>query len=145
MNNKNKKALLKSELEHMEGVFRLAPSWVPRSFMIPGKRLKLHPDDLYAYGKERGGINERWFASTTKADNGPLTNEDESLSYIVIEKDGETIEILLKDAIELIGEKILGKAVMDKFGGWTVLTKFFDNEGPIPFHIHQMDKHAANV
>ena len=28
------------------GVLRLEPSWVPRTFMIPGRRLKLHPDDL---------------------------------------------------------------------------------------------------
>ena len=28
------------------GILRLEPSWVPRSFMHPGRRLKLHPDDL---------------------------------------------------------------------------------------------------
>ena len=32
------------------GILRLEPCWVPRSFMIPGRRLKLHPDDLYALG-----------------------------------------------------------------------------------------------
>ena len=53
------------------GLLRLEPSWVPRSFMIPGERLKLHPNDLYACGAQRGGINERWFSSTTNADNGP--------------------------------------------------------------------------
>ena len=53
------------------GIFRLMPNWVPRSFCIPGKRLKLHPDDYYAFGANRGGIDERWFSSTTKADNGP--------------------------------------------------------------------------
>ena len=55
------------------GILRLEPCWVPRSFMIPGRRLKLHPDDLYAFGAHRGGINERWFSSTTKASNGPAT------------------------------------------------------------------------
>ncbi len=54
-------------------MLRLEPSWVPRSFMIPGERLKLHPNDLYALGGHRGGINERWFSSTTNADNGPGT------------------------------------------------------------------------
>jgi len=52
------------------GVLRLEPCWVPRSFMHPGRRLRLHPDDLYAFGAHRGGINERWFSSTTNADNG---------------------------------------------------------------------------
>ena len=41
--------------------------------MQPGRRLRLHPDDLYALGAHRGGINERWFSSTTNADNGPGT------------------------------------------------------------------------
>jgi hypothetical protein len=48
-----------------EGILRLAPAWVPRVFCIPGKRIKLHPADLYAFGAHRGGIDERWFSSTT--------------------------------------------------------------------------------
>ena len=32
------------------GLLRLEPSWVPRTFMFPGRRLRLHPDDLYALG-----------------------------------------------------------------------------------------------
>ena len=61
-------------LEQGEGILRLAPTWVPRSFCIPGKRIKLHPADTYAFGAHRGGIDERWLASTTMADNGPLTS-----------------------------------------------------------------------
>lgn len=37
----------------------LAPTWVPRSFCRPGKRIKLHPDDYYVFGLERGGVDER--------------------------------------------------------------------------------------
>ena len=65
--------MIRKVFEQGEGVLRLAPTWVPRSFCIPGKRLKLHPADLYTYGAVRGGIDERWLASTTKADKGPLT------------------------------------------------------------------------
>ena len=32
---------------------------------MPGRRLKLARQDLYALGAHRGGIDERWFASTT--------------------------------------------------------------------------------
>ena len=63
-------------------------AWVPRSFMIPGRRLKLHPDDLYAFGGHRGGINERWFSSTTNAANGPGTPPDEGLSYVHVDGAG---------------------------------------------------------
>ena len=58
-----------AELSRTGGLLRLAPAWVPRSFLQPGLRIKLHPDDTYAYGLNRGGIDERWFASTTPTAN----------------------------------------------------------------------------
>ncbi|HMO36909.1 MAG TPA: hypothetical protein PKA06_12785 [Gemmatales bacterium] len=60
---------VKAVLEAGEGIVRLAPTWVPRSFLTPGRRLKLHPADIYALGAHRGGIDERWFSSTTPAAN----------------------------------------------------------------------------
>ena len=60
-------ALIKQALSGSGGILRLAPTWVPRSFLMPGRRLKLHPADLYALGAQRGGIDERWFSSTTPA------------------------------------------------------------------------------
>lgn len=129
------------------GIVRLAPCWVPRSFLMPGGRLKLHPDDIYALGSHRGGIDERWFSSTTNADNGPGTPEDEGLAYIVIENNGGVSpkKVLLREAIEKIGDEFLGPDVMSEYGGWNVLCKFFDNLGPIPHHMHQMDEHAKRV
>src|SRR5215467_7666513 len=121
------------------GILRLEPCWVPRSFMIPGRRLRLHPDDLYAFGGNRGGINERWFSSTTKASNGPLTTEDEGLSYVVTNS-GE--KFLLKDAVDEAGDLLLGADVMAREKGWNILCKFFDNMGPIPHHMHQDDEFA---
>lgn len=53
-------------LEAGEGILRLAPTWVPRVYLQPGRRLKLDQRDLYAYGAHRGGIDERWFGSTTR-------------------------------------------------------------------------------
>jgi hypothetical protein len=65
----NTKTLVENELSRTGGLLRLAPNWVPRSFLQPGLRIKLHPDDTYAYGANRGGIDERWFGSTTEAAN----------------------------------------------------------------------------
>lgn len=123
------------------GILRLEPNWVPRSFMVPGRRLRLHPDDLYAYGGHRGGINERWFASTTKAANGPETGEFEGLSFV---RHANGSRFLLKDAIEVAGDDLLGSA-MAREGGWNLLCKFFDNMGPIPHHMHQSDEFAKLV
>ena len=123
--------LLRSALSSGEGVLRLAPAWVPRSFLMPGGRLKLHPSDIYALGAHRGGIDERWFSSTTNADNGPGTPDDEGLSYIVASNDAPgPRKVLLKTAVEEIGDEILGSDVMSAHGGWNVLCKFFDNLGP---------------
>ena len=129
-------------LNRSAGVLRLEPSWVPRSFMHPGRRLRLHPDDLYACGAQRGGINERWFSSTTNADNGPGTPADEGLSYIRL-PDGQ--RLLLKAAVDAAGDLLLGAAVMEREKGWNLLCKFFDNMGPIPHHLHQRDEHAQRV
>lgn len=141
----NSSKVVEKALEQGKGVFRLFPNWVPRSFCIPGKRLKLHPDDYYAFGAHRGGIDERWFASTTKADNGPETLPDEGLSYIYF-KDGRKEEkVLLKEAIDIMGNDILGTDVMKKYGGWLMFSKFFDNMEPLPHHLHHDDEAAANV
>jgi hypothetical protein len=108
---------------------------------MPGGRLKLDSRDLYALGAHRGGIDERWFSSTTHAANGPGTPEDEGLSYIYL--DGK--KVLFKEAIESAGDRFLGSGVMSRDGGWNMLCKFFDNLGPIPHHMHQNEEHAKLV
>lgn len=127
-------------LDAGEGILRLSPTWVPRSFLQPGRRLKLHPEDYYAFGKHRGGIDERWFASTTPAANDNRT-EDEGLSYVVHE--GNRFQ--LKEAVDALGAALIGDAIWDKYKRWPVYSKFFDNMGPIPHHMHQNAEQAAKV
>jgi hypothetical protein len=136
------RASIQRAVDAGRGVLRLEPAWVPRSFMLPGRRLRLHTDDLYACGAHRGGINERWFSSTTNADNGPGTPPDEGLSYV---RAADGSRFLLKDAVEETGELLLGKETMARERGWNLLCKFFDNMGPIPHHMHQSDADAQRV
>lgn len=136
-------SLVRKLLEEGQGILRLAPTWVPRSFCRPGKRIKLHPDDYYVLGLERGGIDERWFASTTWAENGPATPEDEGLSYIV-SADGSQ-RVLLRDAVEELKGDIIGWELWNKYHKWPMFSKFFDNLGPLPHHIHHRDEHAKRV
>ena len=124
-------------LDKGEGILRLTPTWVPRSFLHPGRRIKLHPSDLYAYGAERGGIDERWFSSTTEAANEGRVRH-EGLSFCSFE--GK--HFLLRDAVEEAGERLIGKAMYKKYDRWPVYSKFFDNMGPIPHHMHQGFEHA---
>jgi hypothetical protein len=132
-------------LEQGEGILRLAPAWVPRSFCIPGKRIKLHPSDLYAFGAHRGGIDERWFASTTKADNGPETTPDEGLSYVIWGDGAQPQKTLLVDVVAELGATLLGDAMWSQYGRWPMFAKFFDNKGALPHHLHQMQEHASRV
>ncbi len=136
------KSFTTDALEQGKGILKLSPTWVPRYFCIPGRRIKLHPDDYYSYGGERGGIDERWFSSTTPADNGPLTTENEGLSHIVFEDNGKINQVLFRDAIEELKSEIIGERLWDRYGGWTMYSKYFDNQKALPFHIHQNDTYA---
>ena len=98
------KSLAQRALDQGKGIVRLAPTWVPRSFCVPGRRIKLHPDDYYVLGGIRGGIDERWLSSTTPAKNGPLTGENEGLSAVVFNDGGKEQLFLLKDAIDELKE-----------------------------------------
>ncbi|MBP7936950.1 MAG: hypothetical protein KA354_20090 [Phycisphaerae bacterium] len=137
---KNIAGTLVSALDAGGGVLRLTPNWVPRSFLHPGKRIKLAPEDWYALGTNRGGIDERWFASTTEAMN-ENRNPDEGLSYVAFE--GK--RFLLRDAVAEAGARLIGKPMFDKYKRWPVYSKFFDNMGPIPHHMHQRQEDAART
>jgi hypothetical protein len=140
MSNNAAKALAQGK-----GILRLAPTWVPRSFCVPGRRIKLHPDDYYVLGGVRGGIDERWLSSTTPAKNGPLTGENEGLSAVVYSEGGKEEQILLIDVIEELKGEVIGDRLWNEYKSWPMYSKFFDNMGPLPHHIHHNDEHAAKI
>lgn len=131
--------LIKKELQKNDGILKLKPAWVARNFIPPGKRLGLS-EDQYNLG-ERGGICERWLASTTNADN-KISVQHEGLSFINFDED---YEISLKDAIESAGMLIMGEEYSKTHKTLGRLAKIFDYADRIPFHIHQMQKHASLV
>ncbi|OHB76636.1 MAG: hypothetical protein A2W31_10560 [Planctomycetes bacterium RBG_16_64_10] len=132
--------LVERAMDAGAGLLRLTPTWVPRNFLHPGKRIKLAPGDWYAYGTHRGGIDERWFASTTDAANeGRVWHEGQSFGSFR----GQLF--LLKDAVDVMGARLIGEAMMGQYGRWPVYSKFFDNMGPIPHHMHQTFEDAKLV
>jgi hypothetical protein len=140
-----KLSVAEKAFDHGKGILRLAPTWVPRSFCVPGRRIKLHPDDYYVLGGARGGIDERWLSSTTPAKNGPLTGKDEGLSAVVFLDGSREERVLLKDAIDHLQSALVGSRIWDKYGAWPMYSKFFDNMGPLPHHIHHNDEKAALI
>jgi len=135
----NIKAILLDELKKTDGILKLNPAWVARNFIPPGKRLGL-PESEYNLGP-RGGICERWIGSTTNADNA-VSVPDEGLSFIVLDTG---YKLTLKDAVEQCGELIMGKEYSAAHKGLGRLAKIFDYADRLPYHIHQMQKHASLV
>ena len=131
--NRRERESVEQALAKGGGVLRLDPAWVARDFPPPGYRLAVVglKDDQYDVG-ERGHICERWFASTTKADNrvGP---PDEGLSYVRLE--GEA-RLTLKDAVAVAGDLILGPEYAATHAGLGRLFKIYDFGTRIPYHLH---------
>ncbi len=120
------------------GLLRLEPAWVARNFLPPGRRFGL-PDDQYELG-DRGGICERWLASTTPADNA-VKVDNEGLSFI--KTDGE--QITLKAAVKVAGDLVMGSQYHQEHAGLGKLAKIFDYAERLPYHLHQMKEHARLV
>ncbi|MGB4406453.1 MAG: hypothetical protein WBI82_06305 [Sphaerochaeta sp.] len=136
--------VIRSTFEKGQGIFRLFPAFVPRKFNKAGKRLKLHPDDYFVFGMERGSITERWFSSTIAAQNGPSAKVDEGLSYVCTDYNS-TVKFALRDAVTLLGAELVGEDLMEKYNGWPMYSKFFDNQAPLFHHLHLRFEDAAKV
>ncbi|MDR2517043.1 MAG: hypothetical protein LBC88_06645 [Spirochaetaceae bacterium] len=138
------RALVEKTLEKGEGIFRLNPNFIPRPFGKAGRRLRLHPDDYYAYGLERGSIKERWMTSTNVAQNGPLAGPEEGLSFVAVDY-GSDEKFALRDAIQILGAALVGEELWSTYKGWPVFSKFYDLTTPLFHHLHLDMEAAARV
>jgi hypothetical protein len=123
-------------VEETKGILSLVPAWVARDFLPAGRRLGL--EEYSVEDKRRGEICERWLGSTVQADN-PFGPEDEGLSYLAC-PDGS--HVLLRDLIHSAGHLILGQG-SKLHEQLNFFAKLFDYSSPLPFHLHQMEKHAT--
>ena len=133
--------------EHLEkngGVLRFDPVFIPRQFGDAGRRLRIHPDDYYAYGVKRGSIKERWFSSVIAANNGPLAEPDEGMSRVHVDGDRKE-RVYFKDFVDDLGPELIGRKLFEKYGGWPMYSKFYDYTGPLFFHLHLDFEAAARV
>lgn len=135
---------IKKVFEAGKGILQLTPTWVPRGFNEPGHRLRLHPDDYYALGMNRGGICERWLGSITKALNGPETGETEGMSYVLADKKTKE-KILLSEFVDELGSSLIGERLMEKYGTWPVFAKLYDYDKPLFHHLHLTEERANKI
>ncbi len=125
-----------------EGILRLLPNLIPRPWGRAGRRLRLHPDDYYAFGTRRGEIKERWFSSVTAAINDVQSPPDEGMSYVQTGP-GAQDKILFKDFVDTLGADLIGPELQEKYGTWPMYSKFFDFASPLFHHMH-LDQEAAS-
>lgn len=137
-------SVIRETFEKGEGILRLFPAFVPRRFNKAGRRLRLHSDDYFAFGMERGSITERWFAATIAANNGPTAKADEGMSYVCVDYDSDE-KFSLRNAVKVLGAELVGEELMEKYNGWPMYSKFFDNEAPLFHHLHLTFEAAARV
>lgn len=137
-------ATIKEVFEQGKGILHLAPTWVPRGFNEPGKRLRLHPDDYYALGMDRGGICERWLGSLAKALNGPKTGETEGMSYVLEDAETKTVR-LFKDYVDELGAELIGDVLMERYGTWPTFAKLYDYDKPLFHHLHLTEEKASKI
>ena len=133
------KQSLEKYLEHTDGILPMVPDFIPRDSFMPGRRLRLHPDDYSYYGTELGMIEERWFCSTAPVEHG-VKNAPDDLGLQYIEFDGE--RMLFKDAVETLGSKLIGQGLWEKYGRWPMFSKFYDYATTSFFHVHPNDEAA---
>ncbi len=111
--------------------FPVIPAARPSPQAPPGRLLRL--------GTHRGGIDERWFASTTICANENRAH-DEGLSYVVAGKEKFT----LADAVADLGAEMIGDHIWNTYKKWPVYSKFFDNMGPIPITCTRMPSRPSS-
>lgn len=126
-----------------DGVLQLWPTWVARPFNRPGKRLRLHPDDYFAMGLDRGAIVERWFSSITHVETDGA-GEFEGMSFVNVDDSTEN-KVLFKDFIDELGADLIGQTLIDQFGTWPMYSKFYDYDQPLFHHIHHEEEASARA
>lgn len=136
--------LIRKVFDEKQGILQLIPVFIPRRFGSAGHRLKLHPDDYFALGTERGSIKERWFSSVITAMNGEKASSDEGMSYVNTTGKIED-KISLKDFVEELKGDLIGQELYERYHTWPMYSKFFDYEGPLFHHLHLDFPAAARV
>lgn len=134
--------IIRETFEKGSGIFLMFPNFIPVKFGVSGHRLKIHPDDYYAYGMESGTVMERWLCAVNGARTRNPRRPDQGLSY-VLAPDGQ--KFLFRDAIAELGAELIGSELQEKYGTFPVYSKFFDYETPLYFHFHPRQAVAEKV
>ena len=130
---------VKNALDEAGGVLRLEPSWVPRSFMIPGERLKLHPRRSL---RPRRPPRRHQRALVLVDDQRRQRSRHAGRRGAQLRPPDRAAAVPAEGRRREAGDLLLGATVMEREKGWNLLCKFFDNMGPIPHHMHQSDEQA---
>ena len=66
---------------------------------------------------------------------GESAPKDEGMSYVATSEKLDD-KFLFKDAVDELGEALIGRELKQKYGTWPMYSKFFDYETPLFHHLH---------
>ncbi|MEA5014348.1 MAG: hypothetical protein VB099_07285 [Candidatus Limiplasma sp.] len=130
---------LEKYFQDTDGILEMVPDFIPRDSFMPGRRLRLHPDDYAYYGTELGMIEERWFCATAPVEHG-VKNAPADLGMQYIDFGGQ--RMTFKDAVSQLGSKLIGQKLWNEYGRWPMFSKFYDYATTSFFHVHPSDEAA---
>ncbi len=130
-------AALKAQFERGGGILQLLPAWVTMNFNKAGGRLHLHPDDWFPRGLKAGSVKERWLTSVLDS-----RGSGEGLSFVHLGSEGR---IPLPEAVDILGDDLIGAEYRQKYGTWPVHAKYFDYFEPLFLHLHLDFESAARI
>lgn len=130
---------LKKYFKETDGILQMVPDFIPRDTFMPGRRLRLHPDDYSYYGPELGLIEERWFCATAPVVHG-VKNAPEDLGMQYVEYGGQ--RMLFKEVVAELGAQLIGQDLWSRYGRWPMFSKFYDYATTSFYHVHPTEASA---
>jgi len=64
---------------------------------------------------------------------------------VIVSDRGKIERITLRDVVTELKGELIGDKLWEQFGAWPMYSKFFDNQEPLPHHIHHKEEDAAKV
>ena len=129
-----------------KGVLRLAPTWVPRFFCVPGRRIKLHPCRLLRVrrrpGRDRRAVVLVHHSRGQRAEDQPGRGPEPRRGRGRVPR-GEGHPPRRHRGAQ--GQESSASASGTRTRRWPMYSKFFDNKGALPHHVHHRDQHAKLV
>ena len=121
-------SLLERALDAGEGLLRLTPTWVPRSFLHPGKRIKLHPERLLRLRRQP----RRHRRALVRHHHRGGQREPHARRGAQLRRRSNGKRFTLRDAVAEAGDRLIGEAMFEQVQALAGLLEVLRQHGADP-------------